>query len=166
MGSAAIVEHGAHFAEDVADDEVVARLQGSVLHQHRRHRTASAIQFGFEHRTGGRTIGHGLQVLQVGNQADHFHQQVEIGLLLGRNIDEDRAAAPVFGHQAAIGQLLLDAIRHGVGLIDLVDRDDDRHICRLGVIDGFQRLRHHAVIGCDHQHHDVGDLRSRAHACG
>jgi hypothetical protein len=29
---------------------------------------------------------------------------------------------------------------------------------RLGVIDGFDRLRHDAVIGRHHQHDDVGDL--------
>ena len=109
--------------------------------------------------------GTGLEVLQVGNQADHFHQQVEIRLLLGGNVHEHRAAAPVLGHQATVRQLLLNPLWHGVGLVDLVDRDDDRHICCLGVINGFQRLRHHAVIGRNHQHHDVGDLRpTRAHA--
>ena len=33
------------------------------------------------------------------------------------------------------------------------------------MIDGFERLRHYAVVGRDHQHHDVGDLGSAgAHA--
>ena len=33
------------------------------------------------------------------------------------------------------------------------------------MVDGFLRLRHHAVIGGDHQHHDVGNFRAaRAHA--
>ena len=27
-----------------------------------------------------------------------------------------------------------------------------------GVIDGFEGLRHDAVVGRDHQHHDIGDL--------
>ena len=102
---------------------------------------------------------------QVGDQADHFHQQVEIGLLLRRNIDEHGAAAPVFRHQAAIGQLLLHALGHGIGLIDLVYGNDDRNVRRFRVIDGFERLRHDAVIGGDDQHDDVGDLCSAsAHA--
>ena len=51
------------------------------------------------------------------------------------------------------------------GLVDLVDGHDDGHVRGLGVVDGFQRLRHHAVIGGDHQHDDVGDFRAaRAHA--
>ncbi len=163
---AAIVEHGAHFAEHVANDEVVAVVQRSVLHQHRRHRTASAIQLGFQHRAARQTIGHRLQVLQVGNQADHFHQQIEVGLLLGGDIDEHRAAAPVFRHQAAIGQLLLHPLGQGIRLVDLVDRNDDRNVGRFGVIDGFQRLRHHAVVSRNHQHDDVRDLRSASTHAG
>ena len=35
----------------------------------------------------------------------------------------------------------------------------------LGVIDGFERLRHDAVVGGHHQHHDIGDLGAAgAHA--
>ncbi len=61
--------------------------------------------------------------------------------------------------------MLLDALRLCIGLVDLVDRDNDRHLGRLGVIDGFERLRHYAVIGRHHQHHDVGNLRAAgAHA--
>ena len=45
-----------------------------------------------------------------------------------------------------------------IGLVDLVDRDDDRHVGCLGVIDRFERLRHDAVIGCDDDDDDVGDL--------
>ncbi len=157
---ATIVKHGAHFAEHIADNKVVAVVQRSVLYQHGRHRTTAAIELGFQHGAARQTFRHSLQIAEIGNQADHLHQQIEIGLLLRRNIDEHRAAAPVFRHQAAIGQLLLDALGHGIGLIDLVDRDDDRHVRRLGVIDSFQRLRHHAVIGCNHQHNDVRHLRS------
>ena len=46
----------------------------------------------------------------------------------------------------------------GGGLVDLVDGDDDRHARGLGVIDGFDRLRHDAVVGRNHQHDDVGHL--------
>ena len=155
---AAIVEHGANFSVHVADDEIVAGAQCAVLHQHGGDRAASAIEFGFEHNAGCRTIGGRLQFLQVGDEADHFHQQIEVGLLLGGNIDENRLAAPLFRHQAAIGELLLHAIGDGVGLVDLVDCDDDRNFRRVGMIDGFEGLRHHAIIGSDHQHDDVGGL--------
>ena len=85
--------------------------------------------------------------------------------VLGGNRHHDRIAAPIFGQQAAVGELLLDALRLRVGLVDLVDGHDDRHLGRAGVVDGFERLRHHAVVGRHHQHHDVGDLGAAgAHA--
>ncbi len=50
----------------------------------------------------------------------------------------------------------------GVGafLVDLVHRHHDRHIGGLRVVDGFHRLRHHAVVSGDHQDRDVGGLRT------
>ena len=140
-------------------------LQRAVLHQHRGDSTASAIQLGFDHRAHRRAVRRRLQRLQIGDQADHFEQQIEVHPLLRRDIDEHRAAAPLFGNQSAIAQLFFHAIRLRFRLIDLVHRDDDRHVRRLGVVDGFERLRHHAVVGRNHDHHDVGDLgAARAHA--
>ena len=53
----------------------------------------------------------------------------------------------------------------GIGLVDLVDRDDDRDVGSLGVVDGFKRLRHHAVVGCDHDDDNIRDLgAASAHA--
>ncbi len=163
--SAAIVLHGAHLAEDRAADEEVADRQRAVAHQHGGHRTASAVELRFDHRAHRRPAGVGLQVLHVGHQQNHFEQQVEILLRPGGNRHHDGIAAPIFRQQAAVGELLLDALRLGVGLVDLVDRHDDRHLGRAGVVDGFERLRHDAVVGRHHQHHDVGDLGAAgAHA--
>ena len=54
----------------------------------------------------------------------------------------------------------------GVRAVDLVDRDHDRHLGGLGVIDRLHRLRHDAVVGCDDEHHDVGLPATRAGAHG
>ena len=51
---AAIVEHGADFAEHRAADEVVADAQRAVAHQDGGHRTAAAVELGFEHGAHGR----------------------------------------------------------------------------------------------------------------
>ena len=48
--------------------------------------------------------------------------------------------------------------RIGVGLVHLVDGHDDRNAGRLGVLDGFDGLRHDAVIGRHHQDRDIGRL--------
>jgi hypothetical protein len=63
-------------------------------------------------------------------------------------------------------QLFLNAIEVRTREIHLVDGDHDLHMrCGLGVIDRFDRLRHEAVVGRNHQHHDVGDIRAaRAHS--
>ena len=121
------------------------------------------------HGADGLAARRGLGRPDVGDQADHFEQQVEIDALLGGDFDEDRAflarAGPLFGNQAAVGELLLDAIGIGFGLVDLVDGHDDGHIGGLGVVDGFEGLRHHAVVGGHHDDHDVGHLGAAgAHA--
>src|SRR6516165_9366222 len=95
----------------------------------------------------------------------HLHQQVEIGLLFGRDIDENRTSTPVFRHQAAICELFLDSLGQSVRLVNFIDRDDDGHLRGMRVIDGFEGLRHDAIVGSHDQHHDVGSLGSaRAHA--
>ena len=75
-----------------------------------------------------------------------------------RHLDDDRVAAPRLGDEFVLGELGEHALRIGVVLVDLVDRHDDRHLGRLGVVDRLDRLRHDAVVGGDHQHDDVGRL--------
>ena len=77
---------------------------------------------------------------------------------LGRNRHERRIAAVLFRNDAFGHQFLLDAIGVGIRLVDLVDRHHQRHTGRLGVVDGFLGLRHHAVVGSHHQNDDVGRL--------
>ncbi len=61
-------------------------------------------------------------------------------------------------------QFLAHPLGLGIGLVHLVDGDDDRRLRRLGVADRLDRLLHDAVIGGDDQHDDVGDIgAARAH---
>ncbi len=93
-----------------------------------------------------------------------FFQLVEIGALGGGDFDRQRFAAHFFDLDFMLQQFGLHPHRIGVALVDLVDGDDDRHLRRLGVGDGFHRLRHHAIVGGDHQHHEIGHLgAARAH---
>src|ERR1019366_3831521 len=145
-------------AEYGAADEEIAYRQGTVAHQDGGHGTASAVQLGFDHGAHGGPAGVGLEVQHVGHQENHFEQQGQALLRTRRNRHHDHVAAPILGEQPAIGELLLDAFGLSVGPIDLVDGHDDRHPGRPGMVDGFQRLRHDAIVGGDHQHDDVGDL--------
>ncbi len=144
-------------------------MQRSILHQNGGHGAAAAIELGLEHRTHGLAAWRCLGRLDVADQADHFQQQIEILALLCRNLDEDRAllarSGPLLGNQTAIGELLFHPLDIGLGFIDLVYGHDDRNIGGLGVIDGLDRLRHHAVVGGHHDHYNIGDLGAAgAHA--
>ena len=69
-------------------------------------------------------------------------------------------AAVVTCDESLRGEFLMDALWIGVVLVDLVDRDDDRDLRGARVMDGLDRLGHDPVIGRDHEHHEVGDLRA------
>ena len=48
----------------------------------------------------------------------------------------------------------------GVGLVDLVDRNDHGDSRSTDVVDRFDGLRHHAVVGGDDEDRDVGRARA------
>ncbi len=56
------------------------------------------------------------------------------------------------------GQLGVNAVDVAAGQVDFVQRDDDGDVGRLGVMYGFDGLRHYAVVGGDDQHDDVGHI--------
>ena len=56
------------------------------------------------------------------------------------------------------GELGADPVGLRALLVDLVDRDQDRHVGGPGVVDRLVGLRHDAVVGGDDDHRDVGDL--------
>jgi hypothetical protein len=99
------------------------------------------------------------QLLDLRHQHDLLEQGFDPRPLQRRDLDEDRVAAPRLGHQLALGELLHDALGVGLLAVDLVDGDDDRHVGRLGMVDGLDRLGHDAVVGRHHQNHDVRHLR-------
>ena len=88
----------------------------------------------------------------------HRWEPIHADLLLGRDRDHDRVSAVFLRHEALLHELLLDAVRIGTRLIDLVDGDDDRHACRFRVVDGLDRLRHDAVVSSDDEDSDIRDL--------
>ena len=161
---ALVADQRADAAPFGAGDDDVADLQRAALDQHGRDRAAAAIELGFDHGAFGRPRRIGLEVEKFGLQPDGLEQLVEIDLLGGRHLDIEHVAAERFHLHFVLEQFGAHALGLGVRLVDLVDGDDHRHPGRLGVLDRLDRLRHHAVIGGNHQHHDVGDLgAARAH---
>ena len=153
-----IVDQRPHASPFAAGDHDVAHAQGAPLHQNGRDRAAAAVEFRLDHRAFRRAVGVGLEIEQFGLQPDRFQQLAEIGLLRGRNLDVEGLAAHRFDLHFVLQQFGAHALGLGVGLVDLVDGDDDRNLRRARVMDRLHRLRLDAVIGGDHQHHEVGDL--------
>ena len=138
----------------------VAHMERAVLHEHRSHVAAPLVERRLDDRTGRLAVGVGFQIEHVGFQQHLFEQFVEIEPLLGRNILTLVLAAPLFDQIVHLGQLLLDMVGIGVGLVDLVDREDHRHAGGLRVVDRLDRLRHDAVVGRHDDDRHVGDLRA------
>src|SRR6185437_6815280 len=157
---AGLVDERAHAAVLDAANHEVTFLQRALLHQHGGHRTASAIQAGFDHHTGGTAVGHGLQFHHFGLDRDRIEQILDAHAGLGRHRHELHVAAPVLRHHFLRDQALLDVVRVGAVLVHLVDRHDHRHLGGTGVLDRLDRLRLHAVVGRYHQDHDIGRLRT------
>ena len=86
-------------------------------------------------------------------------------MLLRRNVDEHVLAAPLFGDDAVLRKFLTYALGVRAILIDLVHRNNNRHVCRFRVVDCLDGLRHNAVIGRNNQDDNVGDLRTAGTHC-
>ena len=88
--TAAVIEHGADFAESVADDVAVAQvLKGTVLHEDAGDGTAAAIELGFDNRADGGTILLGLLLVGVGEPGrSSLPEPSRLSALLGGNFDE------------------------------------------------------------------------------
>ena len=127
-----VVDHGADAPGVRAADERIARMQRAFLDQHRRDRAAAAIELGLDDDAARRLVGVGLELEQVRLQEQHLEQMRQPLAGLRRHRHGDRVAAPVLRHQTVIRQALLDPIEVGLGLVDLVDGHDHRHVRRRG----------------------------------
>ena len=158
------VVHRAHAAEVRARHERVADAQRAALDQDRHDRTAAGVELGLDHRAGGLGVGVGLELLEVGDDLDRVEQRVEPLVGLGADVHELGLPAPLRRLQAVLGHLGADALGLRALLVDLVDRDDDRHFGGLGVVDRLLGLRLDAVVGGDHDHRQVGDATRHGRA--
>jgi hypothetical protein len=78
--------------------------------------------------------------------------------------DGEHVAAIALERDVVLQQVEADLVRVAAGLVDLVDRHDQRHLGRLGVADRLDRLRLDAVVGGHDQDDDVRDRgAARAH---
>ena len=157
---AGVVLHRADAAPVRAGHDRVADLERAALDEHRDDGAAARVELGLDDDARRVGVRVGLEVLELGDDEDRLEQVLEVLVRLGRHVDELGVAAPLRRLQAALRELGAHARRVGALLVDLVDRDEDRHLGRLGVVDRLVGLRLHAVVGGDDDHRDVGDLRA------
>lgn len=156
---AVVVEHRPDAAVSVADHHRVADAQRAALDQDRRDGTAATVEVGLDRNTLRVLLRVGPQVERGVRGEDHgLQESLDVEALLGGDVDEHRVAAVLLGHQTELGQLTTDLGRVRALDVDLVDRDHDRHVGRLGVVQRLDRLGHHTVVGRHHEDRDVGRL--------
>ncbi len=155
---APLVEHRPHAATRHASHEGIAHAERPVLHQHGGHVAASFFHAAFDDGADGRAIRIRLQIVQLGLQQYLFEQIIDPLAGLGRNESALHLTAVLLDQHAVFGQLLENALRVGLGLVDLGNGHHDGHAGSFGVVDGLDRLRHHAIVGRHHQDHDVRHL--------
>ena len=56
-------------------------------------------------------------------------------------------------------QVSAHLIRGGIRFVHFVDRNDHGDFGRLGMVNGFDCLRHDRIICRHNQNHNIGDLR-------
>ncbi len=154
---AAVVGEGSHAPVDVAAHKVVTDTQRAGLNEHGRDGAASSLEVRVDHGPEGVSVWVGFELEDVRRQDDRRQQVVDALAGPRAEVNALDLAAVVARDDALRRELLVDAIDVGVLLVDLVDRDDDRNLCRACVVYGLDRLRHHSVVGRDNQHRDVRD---------
>ena len=158
-----LVEHRADTAPGLPGDDGVADVQRTLFDEGGDDGTASRVQVRLEHVRLRRLVRVGDEVLGdlgVRDEQQRIEQLLDADPGGRGDVEHDRLATPLLRHELLLGELLTHAGRVGVLAVGLRHRDDDRDIGRACVRDRFHRLRHHTVVGGDHEDRDVGDLRA------
>ena len=133
----------------------VALVQSTFANQNGCNRTTTFIQEGFDYRAARHTFTNRFQLQNFSLKQDGVQQVVDTGTRFCRYRDELCFTAPLFRHNAVLGQFVLHAIHIGFWLIDFVDCNNQRHLRRFRVLDSFNGLWHHAIVGSNNQNNDI-----------
>lgn len=164
---ALLVDERADAAIMRAAKDDVADAERALAHQDGGGGTAR-LQTRFNDVALGLAVRVGFQLKKVGLEDNHLQELVNALLGECRTIHEKSGAAPFVGCEAFFLQLLTDAKWVRVGVIALVDGDQDGNLCGLCVGQRLQCLRHDAVVRCDDEDdnvRDVGAARTHGREC-
>ena len=156
------VTHRTNTAIFEATQNDVALVQSTFAYQNGSNRTTTFIQEGFDNRAACHTFTNRFQLQNFSLQQDGVQQVINTGTRFRRNWDELCFTAPLFRHNAVLGEFVLNAIEVSFWLIDFVHRNNQRNLRRFRVLDSFDGLRHHAVVCCNNQNNDIRSATSCA----
>ena len=122
---ALVVDQGLDLAVGGAGDDGVADLEQALLDHDGRDGSATDFEVRFEHRATARPVGRRVSSAISATQQDLLEEFVDARALQRGDLDEDRVAAPLLGDESVLADLLEHAVGVGVGLVHLVDRDDE-----------------------------------------
>ncbi len=155
-----LITHRTYAAIFKATQNDIAFMQSTFAYQNGSNRTTTFIQEGFDHNTARHTGTDSFQLKNLSLQQDSVEQFVDTGTRFCRYMNELAFAAPLFRHNAVLGQFILNAIRIRFWLIDFVHCNNNRYLRRFCVLDSFDCLRHHAIVSSHNQNHDIRCLRT------
>ena len=159
--------HGAHLAEHRAADEEVAHVQRAVAHQHGGHRPAAAVELALRARCPWPgALGLALRsCISATSRIISSSRSRLIWCVLAETGTITVSPPQSSASRPRSASCCLMRSGWASGLSILLMATTMGTLGGAGVVDGFQRLRHDAVVGRHHQHHDVGDLGAAgAHA--
>src|SRR5690554_1351382 len=146
----ALVKHGANTPAVDTRDERVTDPERAILYQYGCHVSTSLFETAFDDDTRCLPLEIASQLEQIGLE-EHLIQKVTYSFTrLGRDKARLDLSAILLDEHVVVGELLHNPLRIGFGLIDLVDRDHNRHVGGLCVIYGLNGLRHHGVVSGNH----------------
>ena len=157
---APVVEHGADAARVNSGHKGISLMQSSALDYNCRDNAAALVDARLKDFSFGAAIPNSLKLKHFGLEQNRVQKVVDALALQGADVYVLSVSAPIFGRKAKLCKLGANAVWIGVGLVYLVDRDDNRNLGVLGVVNRFQSLGHDAVVGGDNQDYDVGNLGS------
>ena len=163
---AVLVEQGANAAVLHAADQVIALLQRALLHQHGRDRATALVERGFDHHAGGAGIDHGARssITSACSRIASSRSSTPMPVLAdtGTNWTSPPHSS---GTTSMLHQALLDVVADWRRACPSCSwRSISGTLAARAWLTASIGLRHHAVVGRDHQHHDVGQLgAARAH---
>ena len=105
-------------------------LQRAALDEQRDHGAAARVEPRLDHRAGGLGVRVGLQLLESASVTSVSSRLVEVLRVLADTSTNSVSPPQSAGRQALLGQLAAHAVGVRALLVDLVDRDDDRHARR------------------------------------